>query len=555
MDDQARQCCADIPVEDLNSNDGVKTLITKLESLYKKDEAQHAFNIYEDFESFQRPTDMNVVDYINEFDRLYSRLKEKKMELPDGVLAYRLLKSANVTNDKQMLCRATITDLTFANMKKQIKAVFNQPSGSKEEKSVAVKVEPEETFYNEDRRKWRSSRVPVSKYSSYNERKSKSKTNPPGKNGQPSRCVVCDSIMHWVKDCPHKKDNEVKLTLFTKSIKDSYSNQFVMETFNKAVLDSGCSRTVCGKDWLDCYIQSLPDNISKIVDEKESNVLFKFGDGKTYKSLKTVTLPVTIGVREVNIVTEVVNCELPLLLSKSSMKAADTKIDFTNDRVKLLGQELDLCFTSSGHYYIPLCTEPEEILHTLTTEEEKLSVKNKRKAAHKLHLQFAHATSERIIKLAKDAGSDDKELFALIKEIAEKCETCKRYSKPKLRPAIGFSLAKEFNDVLSMDLKDYNGTKFLHMIDHSTRFSAASIICSKRKETIVDCIFKYWVSIFGCPKRILSDNGGEFNNELMRDLGELLNARVMTTAAESPWQNGITERHNGILGIYDGQDY
>ena len=41
--------------------------------------------------------------------------------------------------------------------------------------------------------------------------------------------------------------------------------------------------------------------------------------------------------------------------------------------------------------------------------------------------------------------------------------------------------------------------------------------------------------------------GIEFNNE-MRTLGEMFNITIKTTAAESPWSNGIVERLNGVLG-------
>ena len=50
------------------------------------------------------------------------------------------------------------------------------------------------------------------------------------------------------------------------------------------------------------------------------------------------------------------------------------------------------------------------------------------------------------------------------------------------------------------------------------------------------------------PNEILSDNGGEFNNDLLRDLLHQLNVFIRTTLGESPWSNGITERHNAILG-------
>ena len=55
-------------------------------------------------------------------------------------------------------------------------------------------------------------------------------------------------------------------------------------------------------------------------------------------------------------------------------------------------------------------------------------------------------------------------------------------------------------------------------------------------------------ALFGAPGQILSDNGGEFNSDDFRIMGEQLNTRVRTTAAEAPWSNGINERHNGTLG-------
>ena len=46
----------------------------------------------------------------------------------------------------------------------------------------------------------------------------------------------------------------------------------------------------------------------------------------------------------------------------------------------------------------------------------------------------------------------------------------------------------------------------------------------------------------------MSGYGGEFNNDLLRDMSDQLNIFIRTTPGESPWSNGITERHNAILG-------
>ena len=41
-----------------------------------------------------------------------------------------------------------------------------------------------------------------------------------------------------------------------------------------------------------------------------------------------------------------------------------------------------------------------------------------------------------------------------------------------------------------MDLKEINGFKILHLKDHATCYSTATIVKSKQKEEIVKAIFK-----------------------------------------------------------------
>ena len=71
-----------------------------------------------------------------------------------------------------------------------------------------------------------------------------------------------------------------------------------------------------------------------------------------------------------------------------------------------------------------------------------------------------------------------------------------------------------------MDLKQCRGVCILHMVNHATRYSAAAIISSKQKEVIIDKIFKHWIAITGTPNLFLSDNEGELNNELFREMGK-----------------------------------
>ena len=179
---------------------------------------------------------------------------------------------------------------------------------------------------------------------------------------------------------------------------------------------------------------------------------------------------------------------------------------------------------------------------------EKKSNKEKRQIAMKLHKQFGHPKSLRLIDLIKTSGITDSTFLDSMKELDQSCEICWPYKKPNLRPIFGFSLAHGFDETLAMDLKPCRNVYIFHLIDHVTRFSAGAIISTKRKEVIIDKIFKHWIALFGTPKLFLSDNGGEFNNNIFREMGAQLNINVKTTGAESPCSNGVLEKHNGIIG-------
>ena len=58
---------------------------------------------------------------------------------------------------------------------------------------------------------------------------------------------------------------------------------------------------------------------------------------------------------------------------------------------------------------------------------------------------------------------------------------------------------------------------------------------------------QHWIGVgFGVMEGIISDNGGEFSSEETREVTSLLNLEVCTTAANSPFQNGLCERIHSV---------
>ena len=189
------------------------------------------------------------------------------------------------------------------------------------------------------------------------------------------------------------------------------------ETLNKALLDSGCTKTVCGEEWLKYYLESLPEADLERVREENSGNVFKFGNDKLFKSKKLVHFPCVIGNRRVLLSGDVVECHIPLLLSKKSMKKANTRIDFKSDVVEMFGAKVDLTFTSSGHYCISLCNSSDIAESVLLSLSSVGSVDEKYKLAKKIHRQFGHASAAKIIRLLVDAGVDDLELHKFVRDL------------------------------------------------------------------------------------------------------------------------------------------
>lgn len=78
------------------------------------------------------------------------------------------------------------------------------------------------------------------------------------------------------------------------------------------------------------------DEVSSI-KELPSSTKFKFGNGDCVDSLKKVIIPTEFGCRRVNIHTDVICKDIPLLLSKNVMKKARAVLDFKNDSILLFG--------------------------------------------------------------------------------------------------------------------------------------------------------------------------------------------------------------------------
>ena len=382
--------------------------------------------------------------------------------------------------------------------------------------------------------------------------------NPILRNGQPTRCNICQSINHWRNDCPDKLVSEA--TYLVNEVVLHHCNDIVLkslvaETWCSAVLDSGATSTVCGINWFNEFRSSLSDSEVDKISYSESNKPYKFGDGKCINATKSARIPAHFGNNSISIQADIVNAEIPLLLSNSSMKRLRMSVNFDNDTADILGNSVPLATTSAGLYALPI-TKPVQLLHRFEEQDQQQTTltlthdKTNHEIASKLHRCFAHPSPDKIIKLVNSAGpqwSQNSDLKHEIKKVSENCDVCKIYRKAPSRPIVSLPMCSSFQEIVAMDLKQYEGKLILHMIDLCTRLSAAAFIPNKSRGVIVETIFRIWISVYGTPAKFMNDNGGEFANAEFLQMCEQLNITPLTTAAESPWSNGIVERNNQTL--------
>lgn len=133
------------------------------------------------------------------------------------------------------------------------------------------------------------------------------------------------------------------------------------------MIDTACTRTVCGGKWLEDYTSGLPQSELLKVDDKQSARPFRFGDGKVVYSTRKVTIPAKN-------LTEDVPADIPMLLSKASLKRASAVLDIANDKATMFKQPVKLEQISSGHYCVNL--RDDSNLDEKETSESKTQIEN-----------------------------------------------------------------------------------------------------------------------------------------------------------------------------------
>ena len=272
MSGKVRDFANRISLTDLGKTTGLDDLLKELDKYYLKDVTQELFLSIEKLETYRRDVSKGetIADYIEEFGRRNDRVRElikNEDAYNDGVLAYRLLNQASLSESDRKLVRSTVPKLSYDDMVKALMrclgdgAVLShsgESSGAAKEE-MRIKSEPRDNFhaqeydtdgheedvYYQNRnfrgsgKNWSRGRGDNSRYSSgyrrsggnnsgyyqknnnrYSNSNDEWKENSYGgedcipnpentkdpRTGEVKRCNICDSKFHFARDCAHRSD-------------------------------------------------------------------------------------------------------------------------------------------------------------------------------------------------------------------------------------------------------------------------------------------------------------------------------------------------------------
>ena len=272
------EAIVNIEADKVDKEGGIDEVITVLDRLHNINQKQSMLQSYEIFENLNRKEEQSIPEFILEFENLVAKIKKNGQTLSDDLLAFQLLKKVNLSEAEERMIRASTTEFNLENLKDTLKRSYGDSKTSCRSQ-INIKEEPsfqaiaseghskescgeEYTFYTQ---KWNKNINKMNQFPQNKLNQGKNNKNkvlkypiPPGRNpldryGYMTHCNVCYSVNHWQAECPDKQQtynkNNVGLyqvVLFEEDVEEpDRVKSLTYETLNSAVLDPGCSRTVC----------------------------------------------------------------------------------------------------------------------------------------------------------------------------------------------------------------------------------------------------------------------------------------------------------------------
>src|SRR6266498_3043869 len=140
-----------------------------------------------------------------------------------------------------------------------------------------------------------------------------------------------------------------------------------------------------------------------------------------------------------------------------------------------------------------------------------------------------------------------------VETYVKSCDKCQRREKPKGKHELHPIEVKEPFYMIGIDFVGplpitEKGNKYIIVaIDYFTKWPEAKAVKEATAKEVSIFLLEEIICRHGCPKRILSDRGSHFNNEMIRELTEKFKVKHGFSSPYHPKTNGLVERFNKTL--------
>ena len=150
------------------------------------------------------------------------------------------------------------------------------------------------------------------------------------------------------------------------------------------------------------------------------------------------------------------------------------------------------------------------------------------KSVRKVHEVNGHKGKEQFMAAYRNAGGMSPELASIVERVVNDCKVCQKFQKSVAQPRVTLPKSTSFNEVVTLDLKDFGNKYVLWMIDSFSRFMMGKLLSNKKEDTIIQAIMDCWCMNLGFPASAsFGDNGREFANVKMDELTSKFGILVM----------------------------
>ena len=189
--------------------------------------------------------------------------------------------------------------------------------------------------------------------------------------------------------------------------------------------------------------------------------------------------------------------------------------------------------------------EKNEEETVMLIQEEADEVLKTYKGIRRLHESTNHKSEDKLNYAFEMAGKMTSGVKKIVKDVCAKCVVCKTHKRSSGHPQMTIPKAYSFNEIVSLDLKQFGELHVLWMVDTFSRFIQGKVIKNKGSMTIIKALEETWNLVIGYPSvGYWTDNGGEFRNKEMEEFVTKMGLTIKFTPAYSPWSNGLNERNH-----------